>query len=141
MPISDLTGYTWVGNNDGGITVDLPETENGYQINFTSNNTTFSSINSWLARGRILYGADIVYSGGSWANQAYRTIEITGGTDATNSTLISWLEANGTLTSPSPTPSSNKISIGNLNIENITLGNANVKVYLGNIELYDGTNQ
>jgi hypothetical protein len=33
----------------------------------------------------------------TWTNENYKTIKITGGTDATNTTLISWLYANATL--------------------------------------------
>ena len=39
--------------------------------------------------------AYITYFGG-WQNQAYRTISITGGADATNADLIAWIEANAT---------------------------------------------
>jgi hypothetical protein len=38
-----------------------------------------------------------VYENG-WVLPIYKTITVTGGTDATNSTLISWLKANATWT-------------------------------------------
>lgn len=107
MPVSDLTGTTWVLNDDisgtGGF--------NAY-VNFTSNNTNYDYFDAvllidddvlWYMNNALDTG-DEVYSGyeGGWQNEAYKTITITGGTDATNATLIAWLEANGTLTVPKP---------------------------------------
>lgn len=77
-----------------------------------------------------------VYSD-NWTNEAYRTIEITGGTDATNANLISWLQANATqITEPS-----NTFSIGNLPIANMYFGTQQVKkVYLGNALVWEKEN-
>lgn len=107
MPtITDLTGCTWVGNS----------TLTGFSewycaINFTaSNNEQFTAFNLdpnadnlpelwyWDSNGDYHWAYDGVDYG--WANNDYRTITITGGTDATNSYLITWLQNNGTLILP-----------------------------------------
>lgn len=46
-------------------------------------------------KGHIVYNG---YSRQFWISDTYKTIQITGGADATNTTLIEWLQANGTLT-------------------------------------------
>jgi len=75
--------------------------------------------------------------GDGWVNEAYRTIEISGGTDATNPALISWLEANATNVTPAPTPS-NKISIGFLPLSKIYYGQSEVlKIIFNNVTLYE----
>lgn len=64
-------------------------------------------------------------------------IEFTGGTDATNSTLISWLESNGTLTAPQPQPSS-KISVGSNLMTQAFVGSTEVsKMILNGVTLYE----
>ena len=63
------------------------------------------------------------------------TIEITGGTSVTNTTLISWLEANAT--NITPTPSVNNISIGDLQLSTAYIGTGEVqKMYLGETEVW-----
>lgn len=85
-------GETWVLNE----TVDIPTTTQTYQINFTSNNTTFSTFHliyeSKFSQG-INYDSTFVYIAGLWQRDAYRTI-----TFATPPTgdLLTWLQANGT---------------------------------------------
>lgn len=105
MAITDLTGYTWVGNDR----MNLIEGTNSFYITFTSNNEMYGTIIidnrtigiiSFYSVTYLLLDSsrgDFVYNG-EWFGQAYKTIEITGGTDATNPDLIAWLEANGTLT-------------------------------------------
>lgn len=92
--LTDLTGTTWFINespNVGGTS--------SYNINFTSNSANYTSfdINNGIAYvdGRIVA---IAYDPGMsiWFNQNFRTIEITSGTDVTNSNLIAWLQANAT---------------------------------------------
>lgn len=70
----------------------------GY-LNFTSNNENFVGLVS--ADYTPLKGGNFVEVYRSdpedgWSNQSYRTIEITGGTDATNADLIAWLQSNAT---------------------------------------------
>lgn len=101
--ITDLTGYSWVGNET------LSLTAFGFNIDFISNNTNYDflvcSPNQYTGNNILTYVYNpnniyrIVY-GVSWGNEAYKTIQITGGTDATNQTLITWLQNNGTLTAP-----------------------------------------
>ena len=85
------SGETWVLNESGIGT--LARTN----VNFTSNNTSFSSIYCQEGKVNELYyqitgGTDIVAYAGSWSNTAYRTI-----TFATSPTgdLLTWLQANG----------------------------------------------
>ena len=98
MPISDLTGTTWVLKNRLGDFSTL-----SCNINFTSNSNTYSSLSGSMRGARYIdlyYGSTVVgtYSDPndsySWNDQSYRIISITGGSDATNSTLISWFQAN-----------------------------------------------
>ena len=99
MAVSDLTNTTWVFDV-GGVSY-LNSTT--YNITFTSNNAQYTSIKT-QGNGEeftLIYNNNAVYYYeepviGEWTNEAYRTIEITGGTDATNATLITWLEANAT---------------------------------------------
>jgi len=82
-----------------------------YDLSFTSNNTSFVQfgivydIGSDMGDGPDNQGLDYYYDelssdrvynsrNDTWSNNAYKTITITGGTDATNATLIAWLEAN-----------------------------------------------
>lgn len=129
MPITDLTGTKWLLNSefynddspeqtsmlwyaydatawydeesrdvfeigDGGV--------NAGHLNFTSNNENFIGLVS--AGYEPLEGGNYVvaYQQAYWQDQAYRTIEITGGTDATNPDLIAWLQQNATQIQPQP---------------------------------------
>lgn len=108
MVITDLTNTTWVFNDEPNIESDLFVSKS-YQLSFISKNITFTNLlyddngatNGYLTYGEnprihaYAYNFDSGYSVG-WTDEAYKTITITGGTDATNSTLISWLEANAT---------------------------------------------
>ena len=97
MAVTDLTGTTWLINS----TTTTPSSTIWKSINFTSNSMSFDAITIYDDMDNeqvIAYrGAEefptIVYSWG-WTNEAYRTIVITGGADATDQTLIAWLEAN-----------------------------------------------
>lgn len=112
MAITDLTNTTWKfndsldfsGSNVGGQT---------FTISFSSANANNSAIVTYL---RIGFGGwtssmqmyiyyypsttttfhNSAVSAGAWQNEGYKTITITGGTDATNATLISWLQSNAT---------------------------------------------
>ncbi len=88
--LTDLTGTTWYFNS----TLDTPGAPFNYAVNFTSNSTDYTAI-QWLGTGSIYYGTNGVYSFTlGWKAEAYRTIEITGGTDAANANLIAWVKAN-----------------------------------------------
>ena len=102
MSVADLTGTTWLINSsptpaDPTLTA---------SVNFTSNNDPYTGLTLYDemdADGSIAYRNPdtlefpvIVYDGYAWSSEAYRTISISGGADATNSTLISWFEANAT---------------------------------------------
>lgn len=67
-----------------------------------------------------------------------RTIEITGGTDATNTNLINWLQANATqIIEPQPTDT-NKISVGTTKLAKAFIGNTEVaSMWLGNVKVYE----
>ena len=108
MPISDLTGTTWV-LNDSIAYMPSGYHLNGednlgyvYAINFSSNGNSYSSItfgdiDYFGNDGGFAYGNTKVYNQATgYTNNAYKMISITGGTDATNASLISWLEANAT---------------------------------------------
>lgn len=127
MPITDLTGYTWVGNSEflpTPSTIDVPGT-----FHFTSNNRSFLGLTitpQGKANTILEYDSTTVYDNG-WTDQAYRTIVITGGSSAVSggpkfSRLLSWLEANGTLTAPIQANTYNLThSLTNLTKGNITL--------------------
>lgn len=95
---------TWVLHNS------LTDTTSGMGFyvfaNFTSNNTAFKSIMLLLLTDeegiQLNYGGSAVYNsitGSGWTNQAYRTI--TFDSPVTDTTLLSWLQVNGTKQSAS----------------------------------------
>lgn len=104
MAVTDLTGTTWVLND----TIIYANINPIISFNFTSNNTSFYGFyfdvnsdgdNSLGYRTNQQYSFNQIYNSGGdiiSGKEAYKTITITGGTDATNSALISWLEANAT---------------------------------------------
>lgn len=99
-PVTDLSGTKWEIRQDviNGLGASF-----SYSVNFSSNDSQFNSI-SFTNPGGPPSGSYIVrYQNtevwnalSEWTDQAYRTIEITGGIDATNADLIAWLEANAT---------------------------------------------
>lgn len=137
MAVTDLTNTTWLFNDD--YLVDVVQGLN-YSINFISNNETFTTIKQGTFRfegdttSGLLYNGTPVYAY-SWSNfnEAYRIIEITGGTDATNSSLISWLTANATQIT-----SGGSMYLGTSTISKMYLGQNEVsKVYLGQDLVYE----
>lgn len=89
-PITDLTGTKWVLNESPSL--DITGT---YSLSFSSGGDVYTSLELDGTSGYIRYDILIAYSEGSyWSRPEFRSIEITGGTDATNATLIAWLEAN-----------------------------------------------
>ena len=92
-----LAGTTWYFNE----TISLPSGNVSYALNFTSNSTDYLEMSKVGPPGTLKYGNELVYVDYGfiapvWATAAYRTISITGGTDATNADLIAWIEANAT---------------------------------------------
>lgn len=105
MAVTNLTGYTWVGN-------DWPWTTNfvSKNINFTSNGnnyTNFRTTDVYIPDldervPAIEYDYNEVYnSNDGWDNSSLKTIDIKGGADAGDLNFITLLEGLGTLT---PTP-------------------------------------
>lgn len=90
--ITNLTNTTWLFNE----TLDNYSGSYRVYINFTSNSQNYTYMTFDSEMGFIVqYDGDIVYFSG-WQDNSYRSITITSGTDATNSTLISWLQSNAT---------------------------------------------
>lgn len=94
--ITDLTGTTWYFNDHLQSLTPIGL----YDITFINNNHEYIKIgNSSTYPDDIWYrsssGTTYAYEEG-WILQSYRTINITGGTDSTNSGFIAWLEANAT---------------------------------------------
>ena len=98
--ISDLTGTTWVINDSPSI-----PSRSFYYLNYTSKSYNFTRLgfryeDGWSTAGNtIFYWSSndefVVYDDG-FLDTDFKTIEITGGSDVTNSTLISWLQNNAT---------------------------------------------
>ena len=99
MSVTNLTGCTVILNNIGVTTVFPSGT---FNLNFTSNSQQFSSIQ--FGSLSIIYGSTQVYSAkNDWVNNNYKTLVISGGTDATNSSLISFFENHGIISQPTVT--------------------------------------
>ena len=95
--LTDLTGTTWYFNYYSQINFSL----NNYNINFTSaDGQEFKGISGSVSFGELWYtkaeGGTTYIEGGWTQYPELRTIYITGGTDATNTTLITWLYDNAT---------------------------------------------
>lgn len=135
MAVTDLTGTKWYFNQTIG------GNSQGSNLNFLSNDTEyqgfqFNGSNTFIYATKGLSGGfhNVWSSNGGWQNEAYRTIEITGGNDATNSALIAWLQANATQIQDEP----NTFSFGNLPIENVYFGTRQVKkIYMGNALVWE----
>lgn len=100
---TDLTGTTWVLND---TLIDSLPIGVYYITGHTNSNENFTSVERASLRNECfcfkynnVRTAAYNYDTSSWVYPEYKNITITGGTDATNETLISWLEANGTLIS------------------------------------------
>ncbi len=114
--ITDLTGTTWEFNDvitfPGEYTWSISGSywfSDGEPGDFTS--LMFILVNPdpfffWIMETDY----DMVWSTG-WAGSIPLTIAITGGTDATNGTLISWLQSNATqIVDTEPTPSTGVVA-------------------------------
>lgn len=141
MSISDLTGTTWLLNDQ--LTIN---TTADYNVIFTdANNYTYWALkltNNSL--GYMDYDEDDdpytinVYTNGTWTNTRYKTITFENGQgsslDLQNPNLIAWLQANATqVVEPSAS-----MSIGTNSISKMLFGNAEVsKVFLGSVKVYE----
>ena len=103
VPVVDLSNTKWVIK-------DYPDQLTyGYDLNFISNNTNFTGMmgsagnDAWNFEYYGYYSLSwlTVYDG-SWLDNAYKTISISNGTDATNPDLIVWLTENATYQEPQP---------------------------------------
>lgn len=96
MAITNLTNTTWIFNSSmGSNTTGLGD----YNITFVSNESLYNYLYAdYEGYVKLTYVNDtegINYTPnlyGVWDSNAYRTISITGGTDVTNSALITFLE-------------------------------------------------
>lgn len=97
--ITDLTGTTWYFNKS------LKSISRAtYDVNFVSNSHEYSTLKTDVRSSGILLSYnpningidDVAYESSSWTDAAFRTITFLGGTDATNSTLISVIQSNAT---------------------------------------------
>lgn len=136
--VSDLTDTEWEFNNNPSVLSSFT-----YSINFTSNNTSYTSINCnpYLQMYQLKYNNTNIYGWDEgWRDNAYKTISITSGTDTTNPDLIAWLSQNATqVIEPEPQPTSNNIFFGTDPISKICLGNDDVvAIYIGNTKIYEG---
>lgn len=94
----DLTGTTWYFNSS----LDYPFVSDNYSLNFTSNSVSYTNLqlddySMYYSNPNVTATAYGPQSGPpDWTNQNYRTISITGGTDATNAALYAFISANAT---------------------------------------------
>lgn len=90
---------TWLFNS----TLTAPTSSFSYSIDFTSGGNEYSTIIYLFSAATpigLCYGttSNQVYTDATstWTDEMFKTITITGGTDATNSDFITWLKANAT---------------------------------------------
>lgn len=109
MAVTNLTGTKWLWNS--GLS-GFPYSAQSFNINFTSNGENFTLLKSYDYVGHIplYYNQTNVYSG-TWLNDNYQTIEITGGADVENTSLISLLEIAATQIITPPTFQEDKIAL------------------------------
>ena len=103
ITINNLTNTTWTWNTTKSF-VDYPgQTSATYSIEFTSNNTNYSSLSIESASDTInvMYDSMDIFIGtrgdpDGFISDDYKTFTITGGTDANNPDLIAWLISDAT---------------------------------------------
>lgn len=97
---ADLTGTTWLFSSSY-TDMDGPWDDTTWAVNFTSNGANYTAL--YIDTWNIYYNSITAFGPASgppeWTNNNYRTISITGGTDATSATLYAFLSANATQTS------------------------------------------
>lgn len=100
MALTNLTGTEWIFNDTIDFT--LISSDTTFNINFIIFQSQATSLtirpngNELVCYVPGLDNVQIYYNG--WSDEDWKTISITGGTDAANSTLITWLKANATWT-------------------------------------------
>ena len=116
MPVTDLTGTTWVFNNtfpphfpkkseyytEGDIRGLTPTSDYGYFIDFIWKDENGEYNCNYIYNYNYDAGTTIgvaAYPNGP-THYFNGSMTITGGTDATNADLITWLQANATLQTP-----------------------------------------
>ena len=101
-PQRSIAGKTWVANKS----INLPQTTKNYNIDFyyygTDAKTKRTSPSLAISSSGITYGASTDYAvypayNTAWADTFCDVISITGGVDATNDELVTFLESNGKL--------------------------------------------
>jgi len=135
MAVTDLTGTRWQFN-------DTITAEAQYGIFNLAAEASDSELSTWtdLYVGYQFYRGEFtpIDNGVLWAPALTLPVgefTITGGIDATNSDLISWLQSNATQIQDEPT---NTFSIGNLPVANMYVGTRQVrKIYIGNVLVWE----
>lgn len=135
--ITDLTNTTWFFNQYNLILGNATRT---FSINFTSYNHNYTSLSIIPGMTSINYNGTNVYNEddlGGWMLDDFRTITITGGSDTTNTTLISWLQTNATNQTPTPS-GTNHTHLGSLSIIKKHFGDLEViKETLNGVTIYE----
>lgn len=142
MSVNDLTNTTWLFNSS----ISYMSRNTGYPLDFTD-----AGGNTWhkmtIRTDGIRYAYDdssytTVNNNGSWVNNNYKTIHITGGTSVNVDALISWLESNATQQSDPPVVQTiGKIFAGTKKVKKIYIGTKKVKkVYVGTKLSYEDNN-
>lgn len=142
MPVTDLTGTTWVFNNtfpphfpekgeyytEGDVRGLTPTSDYGYFIDFIWKDEYGEHNCNYIYNYNYDAGTTIgvaTYPNGP--EQYFNgSMTITGGTDATNSALISWLEANATQQAASTKPSVDLTTLSGW--ANLAPGNHTIKI-------------
>ena len=143
--LSDLTGTKWVFNDN--LTI---RSETEYAINFNANNHLFVLLVKGYGND---YGDGLTYGDGTeyisvyhkeystylWLTE-YKTIEITGGSDVTNSDLIAWLQSNASQiiepTNPTLTLSGDLSSYLTVKVNNVTVSSGYELSHGDKVELF-----
>lgn len=146
MAVSNLTGYTWIGNSDihnpkeaenitWNISGNFDFGGGGASGSFTLLNYVVMNIFQDRYLVELRYDNNMSLYSAGWNGPNPVTIVFTGG-DVTNAILITWLEANGTLTPPVVT--NGAMYLGTSSISKMYIGNVEVsKVYLGQDLVYE----
>ena len=129
MAITDLTNTKWILNDDwtstrgyGNFTVNLTYNNNNYMYFYIGYNPALGGSEAnviGLDDGSHFFSGEVI------------TFTITGGTDATNASLISWLETNATQvveeTTP-PTKIKSPVIVIKQKVKQVVIDNANMTI-------------
>ena len=96
--VSSLANTTWQFNN---VLSSIYGNWTAVNLNFTSNGNSYTSIVGYTSGGKIhlRYGDTEVYNAetSGWLNDVYKSISITGGSNAETTNVISWMNTNAVL--------------------------------------------